>query len=147
MLVTQHHNQEDLPLSSTKVESLIKMILEKESIETDEIIVHFISKDEITKLHEKFFGDPTPTDCITQPIDPPGSKEPYKILGEIFICPKVAIEYNKDDPYQEVSLYIVHAVLHLLGFKDKTEKEIQKMRQKESKVMNYLQTKNLVLSH
>ncbi len=41
---------------------------------------------------------------------------------------------------QELTLYIVHGLLHLLGYDDHAPKDIQKMRRKETQVMNYLTT-------
>lgn len=71
-----------------------------------------------------FFQDPTPTDCITFPFD-------QKFLGEIFVCPKVAKEYDPKKPHLETTLYIIHGILHLLGFNDIEKKERAKMALKQ----------------
>jgi probable rRNA maturation factor len=94
---------------------MVLFVLKTYEANCEEVNVHLVSKKTITKLHEDFFQDPTPTDCITFPF------AEDSLLGEIFICPEVAIEYAnkyKKDPHQETSLYIVHALLHLLGFDD-----------------------------
>lgn len=66
-------------------------------------------------------------------------------MGEIFICPEVGAEYDPLNPLGEISLYIVHGILHLLGFDDQTDAEIQQMREEEKKLIEHLKGKNLLL--
>ena len=104
--------------------------------------------EEITALHGTFFQDPTPTDCITFPIDV--GDTPLlgpKILGEVFVCPKIALEYSPDNPYLELTLYIAHTLLHLKGYNDQEEEDSLEMRSKEQEILEILQKKNLVLSN
>lgn len=118
-------------------------------IVTSEISLHFVSKERITELHGEFFNDPTPTDCITFPFDPNGSANPGDILGEVFICPQVAIEYTEEnggDPYQETTLYLIHGLLHLLGYDDIEEATRLHMRQAEKRCLHHLSKKNVFLS-
>jgi len=104
------------------------------SVSCDEISFYFVTEEQITKLHAEHFDDPTPTDCITFPID-------TSYLGDIFICPSVAVQYAKKknlDPFQETLLYIVHGILHLLNFDDIEPKQRSSMRKKEKVCMSHL---------
>ena len=118
---------------------MIPFLLDELKIYTDEVILHFVIKSKMGKVHEAFFDDPSPTDCMSFPIDPPlkeKSSETHHVLGEIFVCPKVALEYAKAeslDPHLETTLYIVHGLLHLLGYDDLdpvSRKEMRKMEKK-----------------
>ena len=82
-----------------------------------------MGKRKISLLHKEFFDDPSPTDCITFPVD-------SEYLGDIFVCPRVAEEYCPKEPYVETSLYIIHAILHLLGYDD-IEDSTRKVMHKE----------------
>ena len=54
--------------------------------------VYFVTMKEICRLHDQFFNDPSPTDCITFPIDlDPATADRY--LGDIFIAPEAALAY------------------------------------------------------
>lgn len=121
---------------------LVTSFLHWKQISSDEVSIHFVDKDEISRLHGDFFNDPSPTDCISFPIDAPDeNKGEYTVLGEIFVCPQVGIEYaikNNQDPYVEVSLYVIHGLLHLLGFDDQSEEEKVIMRGEENSAMEYL---------
>lgn len=107
-----------------------------------EMALHFVGKKKISALHKEFFQDPSPTDCITFPYHDP------TFLGEVFVCPEVAQEYVERHGgrlEEEITLYIVHGFLHLLGFNDLEEKERAQMRAEEKKWMDKLVKNNLVI--
>lgn len=69
------------------------------------------------------------------------------IAVEIFISPDIAKERSKEDSslkYEsELLLYMVHAILHASGLKDKTDKEKQTMRQTENYILKQLKEQSL----
>jgi probable rRNA maturation factor len=144
------NRQRALSISPGGVERLVQTFLEWKHVSCDEVSIQFVEKEEMCRLHDDFFDDPTPTDCISFPIDhPKNSQEEYSVLGEVFVCPEVGIEYansKKTNPYTEVSLYVIHGLLHLLGFDDQEEKERMIMQGEENSAMEYLK-ENKVLLH
>ncbi|NGX44668.1 MAG: Endoribonuclease YbeY [Candidatus Anoxychlamydiales bacterium] len=147
MKVTIVNEQTSLEVSEKLVEKQIKAILKEEKIKTDEVILHFVDEKKIKKLHLKLFNDPEETDCITQPIDRPGNKTAgFHILGEAFICTDLAIKNAqefKTTPYHELALYIIHTILHLIGYDDINKEEVKVMRKKENYYLNLLKEKNI----
>lgn len=140
MNISVVNRQKDLKLSVRRAKALLRAVLDAESVECSEISVYFVSEKQISKLHGEFFDDPTPTDCITFPID-------SETLGEIFVCPKAAIDYCKKkggDPLVETALYVVHGILHLLGYDDLDPKKRRAMRKKEKQCMAHL--KDMMIS-
>ncbi len=129
--------------------SAAQAILEKDKVSTDELSLYFVGSEKISSLHEKFFQDPSPTDCITFPVD--GPKKPgdgHSILGEVFICPEVAFNYaQKRDlpPLEELTLYLVHGLLHLMGYEDLSPEGKRSMRKKEKSCMEYLKRRSLLI--
>src|SRR5262245_31854076 len=120
-------------LSKPKVKRIVSSVISFEEKRYDEAAIHFVNTAEISRLHEQFFHDPSPTDCISFPMDEE-DQQGYRILGEVFICPQIAIEYSakhSGDPYAETTLYIVHGLLHLMGYDDLDKKERSKMRSAE----------------
>ncbi len=146
MKITIRNTQKDLSIQPLKkaILHLAPLIVEKETHSLavwSEVTFQFVTAPKISSLHADFFNDPTITDCITFPMD---TKEtpPPRILGEVFICPKVAIEYAKKhagNPYHETLLYIVHGLLHLLGYDDIEAQDRKLMRQKERTYMKLAQ--------
>jgi probable rRNA maturation factor len=114
------NDQDALAIAEEAVRSLVQCVLEYEGQTCDEVAIHFVSTQKICELHDEFFNDPSSTDCISFPLDDEEESD-YRILGEVFVCPATAVEYaqhHSTDPYEETSLYIVHGLLHLMGYDD-----------------------------
>lgn len=113
-----------------QMKSAVSFLLKDLKVSTDEVIFHFVTQTEICKLHKKFFNDPSVTDCITFPMDPVGGE----LLGECFICPKTAVEQAKEygvTPREELYRYVVHCLLHLIGYDDIEPQDRTRMKRKE----------------
>jgi len=137
--ITLYNAQKEMRFSLVLLKRVLRYCLEILNISTDEVVFHFVSRRQICALHRRFFDDPSPTDCITLPIDPPGEKcAGYHLLGEIFICPKTAQIYAQEhglSAFEEVIRYAVHGLLHLIGYNDMQLKDARAMRKKEEEVM------------
>lgn len=149
MLISVKNSQKDLKVKVACIRSIFKSLIQYKKVKVDELSVHLISDALMRKMHLEHFNDPTPTDCITFPIDDPTDQEiDYVVLGECFVCPKTAITYaseNKKDPFEELTLYLVHCFLHLLGFDDIASKDRLIMRGEEKKCMDHLRNEDLIL--
>jgi len=134
--ITLRNEQSDLPISAASVAASARHELAARDLPSCELVVHLVSEKRICQLHADHFDDPTSTDCITFPIDdikapPPGG---LPILGEVFLCPAVAVSYCNEhggDPYRECTLYLLHTILHLLGFRDDEDEAERAMREEE----------------
>lgn len=145
------NKQRNLSIKKKQIAPIIAAVLSLEKVSCNELGVHFVEKEEICRLHQNFFDDPTPTDCISLPIDPPkgANEDSYCVLGDLFICPEVALEYanrHQCDPYQELTLYLVHGLLHLIGYDDMDEKNREVMRQAEGRHLKNLACLKLLLT-
>ena len=141
MIISIYNSQKDLKISKKQTRLLVCSVLSFLKIFPQEMALYFVSKKKISELHLQFFSDPSPTDCMTFPLD-------ENFLGEVFICPQVAIEYAEQrglDPYEETSLYIIHGLLHLIGYTDLEKKEREKMRKKEKSCMRHLKKNKICL--
>lgn len=138
MNITFYNNQATLDVPFSFVEEVVLTVFTVCNTPLpDEVILHLVDKGTITQLHADFFNDPTPTDCISFPMDPPGSDKSCgpTILGEVFVCPEVAVEYaqqHQKNSLEETALYIIHGMLHLLGYDDVEELSIAEMRKMEA---------------
>jgi len=78
----------------------------------------------MSAYHQKYLGEPGPTDVLSFPMDelrPPADDDepPLGLLGDIVLCPAVtnrqAIEHGRE-PAAEAEYLLVHGLLHLLGY-------------------------------
>ncbi len=148
MIIHVLNQQQVLALSEKATRQIVQEVIAFEGQTCDEVTVNFVDSNTISKLHLDFFDDPTTTDCISFPMDEE-EDEPYRILGEVFICPQTAIDYaakNEGNPFQETTLYIIHSLLHLMGYDDVSEDDITEMRQAEELHMQHLKALGITLA-
>lgn len=91
-----------------------------------EISVLIVSDRRMACLHHRFMNEPGPTDVITFQH------------GEIFISVEMAKQNARrfDTALtHELRLYIVHGLLHLHGFDDRTKAGARKMRATQEKIL------------
>ena len=138
------NKQTDLPISLRIFKRIAQEVVAFEKHAFDEVTLHFVDIKTISALHDQYFFDPSPTDCISFPMDE-ADQIGYKVLGEVFICPRVAIDYAEAhciDPQTETILYVVHGLLHLMGYDDLETNDEKKMRRAEKKHLKHLHELN-----
>lgn len=142
MIINVFNEQTALVIANSLIRRVVKHVLTEEKVICDEVNIYFVDIPFISKLHAEFFNDPSPTDCISFPIDDCEEKNGQKrLLGEVFVCPATAIAYAKKtgkDPFTETILYIVHGLLHLIGYDDLEPKAKARMRRAEARHMKKL---------
>ena len=98
-----------------------------EGFEAGFIYIIICDEKYLMKMNKKYLQHNTITDVITFPYDMPGKNQ---IAGEIYISyPQVkynAATYNVTVS-NELHRVMIHGLLHLCGYGDKTEKEKKKM--------------------
>lgn len=141
--------QSDVGIEELSLKTLITELLSLEKISTDEISIRLVTQEESARLHEEYFSDPSSTDCMTFPIDPPYASEPFHCLGEIVICPYIAVREHSSHHTtleEELSLYIIHSFLHLIGFTDQCIEKREEMRIREEIYLNHLKNHDKLLA-
>ena len=91
-----------------------------------EVAVLFVSDERMALLHRRFLKQSGPTDVITFQH------------GEIFISAETARRHARtfgNSLGREVRLYIVHGLLHLHGFDDRSEADARKMNTAQEKIL------------
>lgn len=137
MIIHISNEQDSLKINPNHIEAIVLQVLQEENCKCDEVSITFVDTQRICDLHEEFFQDNSPTDCISFPMDLEDD-DSYRVLGDVFVCTDTAIRYAQEhegDPYQETVLYIVHGLLHLMGYDDLNDEDCKQMRQAEKRHM------------
>lgn len=128
------------PLDASQ-RAALAVLLERVLSEHDEegtVSVVFTDDDEIRRLHSEFFGLDSATDVITFPFD---DDDPDDICGEVVVSVDTARREAKArdlEAAQELCLYALHGVLHLVGYDDVSPADRRRMRGAERKYMKEL---------
>lgn len=146
MRVSVIDRQSVLAIDASCLTPLVNNVLKAEKQECDEVGIYFVESGELCELHAQYFNDPSPTDCISFPIDTHPGASGYRMLGEIFVSPLAATDYaakKQTNPYRELTLYVVHGLLHLIGYDDIEIEARAAMRAAERRHMRRLLRHNL----
>ncbi len=132
------NQQKALKIRSKLIEKLAELVLEGEKNNT-ELSIRFIGDEAIAKLNEKYLHHSGPTDVISFPMrEGSFSKLHREILGDVVISAERAIaqaEQFGKCVSEELCLYVVHGVLHLLGYDDIAPVNRRKMEKKQEQIM------------
>ncbi|MFG1696384.1 rRNA maturation RNase YbeY [Nonomuraea sp. NPDC049309] len=105
-----------------------------------ELSIVVVDEDAMAELHEKWMGEPGPTDVLAFPMDElrPGggargeSEGPADpaLLGDVVLCPQVAARQAEEAGHStadELELLCTHGILHLLGYDHAEPEEHREM--------------------
>ncbi len=138
MKITLTNLQNKVPLQSGKIKKLILKVLKGERVnKSGWINICFVDSPQIKKFNAKFLKIKGSTDVLAFNLS--DKKEKNIILADIIISTQEAREQAanfKTTPNYELSLYIVHGLLHILGFNDHTPTQTKLMRKKESQYVH-----------
>ena len=126
--------------AKAKLKIWIAEIIQKEKRLIGHLSYVFTSDNDLLKINKEYLHHDTFTDIIT--FDYCEAKE---IAGEIFIsidrvkenAQKLGVDFE-----DELHRVIIHGVLHLCGYKDKTKIDSDNMRRLEDKALRLLKRTN-----
>jgi rRNA maturation RNase YbeY len=108
-------------------------VASNEGCKIEEVNIIFCSDAYLSEYNKRYLKHTSLTDIIT--FD---SSEGKMISGDIFISIERVCENAikfKVAENQELKRVMIHGILHLCGYKDKTASDRKKMREKEDKYM------------
>ncbi len=108
-------------------------------IEELEISVHVINEREMTRMNEQFLGHEGSTDVITFDYGTLGPEGP--LVGDLFVCiDEAEIQAKRFGTTWESELtrYVVHGALHLLGHDDHDSARRKVMKRNENRILKLL---------
>lgn len=123
--------QEIHPIDRGAMRKLVQAVLADEGVQEFEISLAFVDNPTIHTLNKRYLQHDEPTDVLSFPLSDPGAK---KLSGELVLGVEVARVEAEERGHAidaELSLYVIHGLLHLCGYDDKDEKAEKEMRQRE----------------
>ncbi len=136
-MAIQFSFQTNYPLKSrTKIKQWIKQVIEAKGKKTRNITYIFCDDEYLLEVNKQYLQHDYYTDVITFDY-----VENDLISGDIFISTdrvrENALAFGSSET-EELHRVIIHGALHLLGLKDKSEKEASQMRQAENEALKLL---------
>ena len=122
--------------NSNQISLWLNNVIKEEGRQTGELVYVFCKDDYLLEKNIQFLNHNTLTDVITFDYC-----EGQIINGDILISTERVNENSKTykvNYLTELHRVMVHGLLHLLGYKDKNEKDAKTMREKENYYLNKL---------
>lgn len=128
------NNHNDIAIRESLIETLTAKVLVDEDLAAREVYIVFVDDAYLRQLHRNYLDDDTVTDVMTFNLS-----DDEAVEGEIYISLDRAKAHAAEfsvAPGQEVARLVIHGLLHLNGYDDKTAAEQKKMRQQEEHYLN-----------
>jgi probable rRNA maturation factor len=131
--------QKKIPVSPKRIKGVILKVLssERKTAPSGVITLCFVDDRLIRRLNRKYHFRDRATDVLAFDLS-----DTRQVLSDIFISTDTAIsnaKIFKTTPLYENYLYLVHGLLHILGYDDNNAKNRTVMRAKEEYYMNKCQ--------
>jgi probable rRNA maturation factor len=122
--------QEIVPIDRRRMREVVQTVLDGEDVADAEISLAFVDNATIHTLNKRYLQHDEPTDVLSFPLS--GGK--CRLAGELVIGAEVAQAQAANrghDVQVELALYVIHGLLHLCGYDDHRDAEVEEMRQRE----------------
>jgi probable rRNA maturation factor len=134
--ISVHSPQESVPIDRGRMREIARGVLDGESVKDYEISLAFVDNTTIHRLNKQYLDHDEPTDVLSFPYSAANAK---KLEGELILGAEVANQQATErghDVQAELALYVIHGLLHLCGYDDKSAGAEKEMRDRER---HYLQ--------
>ena len=108
-------------LDQSALNNVIEHILTDEELDQQSLHVLFVNDEQSSELHETHFNDPSATDVMSFPDGSENPETGLTHLGDLAVGVEVAArvaEIRGVKAEEEIALYVVHGLLHLLDYDD-----------------------------
>ncbi len=151
------HKAEIARVIHTLETGLPTLRIPRSSVPSGELSIVFLTDAALAKIHADFMNDPTATDVITFEGDPAAglageicvsADTAWKYVGSVLAptsrtrSPQAATLQKKFSA--ELTLYLVHGWLHLVGYDDLQPAKKRRMRAAEARAMKLLRSAKAV---
>ncbi len=130
--------QEGVLIDRARMRQTALVVLEGESVDEAEISLAFVDNPTIHQLNKRYLQHDEPTDVLSFPLSEGHAR---CLAGELVIGAEVAkaeADSRGHDVQVELALYVIHGLLHLCGYDDKSAGSANAMRQRERHYLRQL---------
>jgi len=120
------------------LKKLVALVLAEHGAAGREIDIVLVDDAYIKTLNRTYLGRSCATDVLSFGFEQAAERIPECVLGDVVVSTERAFfraaEFGKDIA-EETCLYVIHGVLHLLGFDDERKQAAQRMRREEERML------------
>ncbi len=129
-------SQTSLRVPRRKIERLVAFIAQAEQAAILDVDIAVVGADEMARLNVQYHGYVGPTDVLSFDLSDPADPA---LRAQIIVCTDVALEEAAKRglrPQREVLLYVLHGMLHLLGYDDTSKPKARRMYARQAELLD-----------
>jgi probable rRNA maturation factor len=114
---------------------LARGVLAGEGIGRASISIALVDDATIRAMNRRHLDHDWPTDVISFRLSEPDDPT---LSGALIVSAELAAAIAREagvDPWAELALYVVHGLLHLCGYDDTTDEEVERIRRREDDLL------------
>lgn len=114
------------PVDRERIQAVVDAACGEAKRDECSLTVRLVSAEESAELHKTHFREPDATDVMTFPDESLDRETGRTHLGDLAVCPDIAAARGTNER-DEITLYVLHGLLHLLGYDDTTPEKAREM--------------------
>jgi len=129
-------SQSALRVPRKKLSKLIEFVAEREGVALAAVDLAVVGPSEIAKMNRTYLRHPGPTDVLSFDLSEAGTP---LISAQIVVCAELALRqarWRPHGPQRELMLYVVHGLLHLMGYEDQSVRGAVRMHAREEELLD-----------
>jgi len=134
------NEQNIFEIDINKLKKITCYVLRKEGVHNTEVSILLTNDAKIRDLNRQYRNKDEATDVLAFPQGK-NKKEVLnsKLLGDVVISverAKIQADKFNQPILKEIYLYLIHGLLHLLGYKDERKDDYQKINKRQKELLN-----------
>jgi probable rRNA maturation factor len=137
--------QDHVRLDKKMILQIVRRVIKEEGRSAKSLSIVLTDNRHIRDLNREYLGRNGVTDVISFPLEdldwPDGHCSNGGINGEIIASAELAVQQaqtTNTDPRAELMLYLVHGLLHLMGYDDRKPEQARQMHAREDVLIEEL---------
>lgn len=144
MTVNLRNDQKVIDINMVYLNKVTKDLVRILGYSDEKVNIVILDNESISALNKKYLDKKGPTDVLAFSMKE--GKEDFvtnnEVLGDIAVSAEMAKQRSNElevDFQKELLLYIIHGVLHLIGYEDNKPSSKSKMKEKEKELLSQLE--------
>ena len=138
MLEIQINNESTFETDTKPIIDLVEFTCKKHEIAEADISIAIVDDQAMSKVHEEFMNDASTTDVMSFNLsDSDKTRQTFEMIVNADMACRIAKSRNTP-PLSELLLYILHGLLHNIGFNDLCEGDFNEMHKAENEILEEL---------
>ena len=122
-------------VSKTVLAELIRFVARREGVRVGRIDLAIVPPREIAGLNRRYLSHDSPTDVLSFDLS---DARTAGVSGQLVVCAAAAREQGPRHglkPAHELMLYVIHGLLHLMGYDDKAIRPAARMHARQDELL------------